>query len=86
MQVSADAHGIPIVTWGSSQAFGKANPRKPAPGSTEDLCTIMYTSGTTGEPKGVEISHRAVLATVGALHSLLQEYKLDLGCVSTGVP
>lgn len=30
----------------------------------EDLAYIMYTSGTTGAPKGVMISHRAVLSTI----------------------
>lgn len=70
-----------MVTWSSTQSFGNSNPQKATPGNKDDLCTIMYTSGTTGEPKGVEITHRAVLATVGALHRLLQEYLLDLGCV-----
>jgi non-ribosomal peptide synthetase component F len=32
--------------------------------SPEDLAYIMYTSGSTGEPKGVEIRHRSVVGLV----------------------
>jgi long-chain acyl-CoA synthetase len=31
---------------------------------SEDLCTILYTSGTTGFPKGVMLSHRNILSNV----------------------
>ncbi|HLX64144.1 MAG TPA: AMP-binding protein [Planctomycetota bacterium] len=34
---------------------GAENPPRPKP---EDVCTLLYTSGTTGKPKGVELTHR----------------------------
>ncbi len=37
----------------------------------DDLITLIYTSGTTGPPKGVQITHRNVLATVGAIEELI---------------
>jgi long-chain acyl-CoA synthetase len=39
----------------------------------DDLAMIMYTSGTTGKPKGVEITHKNMLAAIGAL-----DYAVDL--------
>lgn len=36
-------------------------------GAATDICSIMYTSGSSGEPKGVGISHRNIVRlTVGA--------------------
>lgn len=46
----------------------------PCPPNPEDLCTIMYTSGTTGDPKGVMLTHDALLAQVSALNLYLQQH------------
>jgi long-chain acyl-CoA synthetase len=33
----------------------------------DDVCTIVYTSGTTGDPKGAELAHRNVVDTTRAV-------------------
>lgn len=43
-----------------------------APPKKEDLSTIMYTSGTTGEPKGVKLTHENVLVTIAGLNQYLK--------------
>jgi long-chain acyl-CoA synthetase len=38
----------------------------------EDLLTVVYTSGTTGDPKGVALTHRDVLANATALDAAVE--------------
>jgi long-chain acyl-CoA synthetase len=52
---------------------GSRRPRvrvKPAP---DDPAALLYTSGTTGEPKGVVLSHRNVLSNVLALRTIIEQ-------------
>jgi long-chain acyl-CoA synthetase len=43
----------------------------------EDLATLVYTSGTTGVPKGAMISHKNIMAVVNALHKVEPHYADD---------
>lgn len=42
-------------------------------------CCCRYTSGTTGDPKGVLLKHSAVIATVTSLQAFLESGKFHLG-------
>ena len=61
------ASGVEVKTLDALITAGIAKPCAPSPPKPSDLAIIMYTSGTTGLPKGVKISHSNVVATVAGL-------------------
>jgi len=60
------AAGITIHKMDELTANGAAAKTEPTPSAPDDTAVLMYTSGTTGNPKGVLISHKAILSIVGA--------------------
>jgi long-chain acyl-CoA synthetase len=58
----AENPDLKIVTLEELRQLGEQNPVEPNPAKPNDLYCIMYTSGSTGLPKGACITHEALVA------------------------
>lgn len=58
----------------------------PAPGDDEDVAVILYTSGTTGKPKGAMLTHHNLIANIEQLDQLDRLKVRDDDIVWIGLP
>ncbi|KAI1354669.1 acetyl-CoA synthetase-like protein [Xylaria sp. FL0043] len=64
---------LTILSYSDLVALGAENPVPPVPPKPTDLCCIMYTSGSSGTPKGVPITHEGLVAGVTGLYEVIAE-------------
>ncbi|KAI0133537.1 hypothetical protein BJ170DRAFT_165554 [Xylariales sp. AK1849] len=64
---------LKVISFSELRELGEANPVAPVPPKPTDLYCIMYTSGSTGPPKGVPMTHEGIVAGVAGLFSVVEE-------------
>ncbi|XP_073062148.1 long chain acyl-CoA synthetase 4-like [Primulina eburnea] len=64
--------GIKMYSWNDFLLLGIDNRFDLPIKNKTDICTIMYTSGTTGDPKGVMISNESILSIIFGVNNHLE--------------
>lgn len=75
--VMGEAAGGSAITFGDLLERGRAAPIDPVSPSAEDVAGFVYTSGTTGSPKGVLLTHGNFTSNVNAIHHVFPLEEAD---------
>ncbi|KAI8815019.1 hypothetical protein BJ742DRAFT_782010 [Cladochytrium replicatum] len=74
--VASAAGHIKVIGILDAEKEGRAKPVDANPPASDDVATICYTSGTTGLPKGVMMTHRNMLGFPGSVMALIGRGKV----------
>ncbi|TMS34949.1 hypothetical protein L596_002442 [Steinernema carpocapsae] len=71
----AKENEVEITSFKDALLEGRLNPKKFTPPTADSAYLICYTSGTTGNPKGVVLTHRNVVANLSGFFKILDSFK-----------
>ncbi|CAK4147723.1 unnamed protein product [Aphanomyces euteiches] len=72
---AATSVGLKLWTLFELEAIGAKHLAPPLPARNSDTSILMYTSGTTGDPKGVKITHNNILVCIMGIEGRLNRGK-----------
>ncbi len=67
MKAGFEEREIEIILYQDLMEIGNNNPHEPQPPSKDDICSICFTSGTTGIPKGAIMTHHNFMMDIKGL-------------------
>ncbi|XP_077226588.1 long chain acyl-CoA synthetase 4-like [Tasmannia lanceolata] len=70
--------GLALYSWDEFLLLGDDKQFDLPMSKQSDICTIMYTSGTTGDPKGVLISNESIVTLIAGVKRLLKSVNEEL--------
>ncbi|EXB28672.1 Long chain acyl-CoA synthetase 4 [Morus notabilis] len=75
---AVEKFGLTIYAWEEFLQLGNDKDFDLPVKKKSDICTIMYTSGTTGDPKGVMISNESIISLLTGVKLLLKSVNEEL--------
>ncbi|HTN79001.1 MAG TPA: AMP-binding protein [Acidimicrobiales bacterium] len=83
--VVSDAGAAMVVRDPIELSRGGTRLARSIPARPSDIAALFYTSGTTGKPKGVELTHRGLLGTMGAATLFPNDLRRDEAVIALPV-